>query len=161
MNKLAVFDFDSTLMQGETIAIIASIIGLQKEVEDITQRTMSGELDFFESLSKRVALLKGIEEKKVNDICMSLNYTKGASKIIADLKRNGYLVVCFSGGFKNATVPAKKILGYDEEFSNILHSKDGILTGKVGGEMLFGYSKGYMLQKLQNILRISSENTLV
>ena len=160
MNKLAVFDFDSTLMDGETIEIIASEIGLQEQVAQITKRAMEGELDFFDSLTYRVSLLKGISEKRVNEICHSLPYMPGAKETITALKNKGYTVVCFSGGFKNATEYAKDILGYDADFSNILHTKDGILTGQVGGEMMFSDSKGQMLQKLQTILKVTPENTI-
>lgn len=160
MNKLAVFDFDSTLMDGETIEIIASEIGLQEQVAQITKRAMEGELDFFDSLTYRVSLLKGISEKRVNEICHSLPYMPGAKETIIALKNKGYIVVCFSGGFKNATEYAKDILGYDADFSNILHTKDGILTGQVGGEMMFSDSKGQMLQKLQSILKVTPENTI-
>lgn len=160
MNKLAVFDFDSTLMDGETIEIIASEIGLQEQVAQITKRAMEGELDFFDSLTYRVSLLKGISEKRVNEICHSLPYMPGAKETITALKNKGYIVVCFSGGFKNATEYAKDILGYDADFSNILHTKDGILTGQVGGEMMFSDSKGQMLQKLQTILKVTPENTI-
>ncbi len=160
MNKLAVFDFDSTLMDGETIEIIASEIGLQEQVAQITKRAMEGELDFFDSLTYRVSLLKGISEKRVNEICHSLPYMPGAKETITALKNKGYIVVCFSGGFKNATEYAKDILGYDADFSNILHTKDGILTGQVGGEMMFSDSKGQMLQKLQSILKVTPENTI-
>ncbi len=160
MNKLAVFDFDSTLMDGETIEIIASEIGLQEQVAQITKRAMEGELDFFDSLTYRVSLLKGISEKRVNEICHSLPYMPGAKETITALKNKGYIVVCFSGGFKNATEYAKDILGYDADFSNILHTKDGTLTGQVGGEMMFSDSKGQMLQKLQTILKVTPENTI-
>ena len=160
MNKLAVFDFDSTLMDGETIEIIASEIGLQEQVAQITKRAMEGELDFFDSLTYRVSLLKGISEKRVNEICHSLPYMPGAKETITALKNKGYIVVCFSGGFKNATEYAKDILGYDADFSNILHTKDGILTGQVGGEMMFSDSKGQMLQKLQTILKVTPQNTI-
>ena len=160
MNKLAVFDFDSTLMDGETIEIIASEIGLQEQVAQITKRAMEGELDFFDSLTYRVSLLKGISEKRVNEISHSLPYMPGAKETITALKNKGYIVVCFSGGFKNATEYAKDILGYDADFSNILHTKDGILTGQVGGEMMFSDSKGQMLQKLQSILKVTPENTI-
>lgn len=160
MNKLAVFDFDSTLMDGETIEIIASEIGLQEQVAQITKRAMEGELDFFDSLTYRVSLLKGISEKRVNEICHSLPYMPGAKETITALKNKGYIVVCFSGGFKNATEYAKNILEYDADFSNILHTKDGILTGQVGGEMMFSDSKGQMLQKLQTILKVTPENTI-
>ena len=121
---------------------------------------MEGELDFFDSLTYRVSLLKGISEKRVNEICHSLPYMPGAKETITALKNKGYTVVCFSGGFKNATEYAKDILGYDADFSNILHTKDGILTGQVGGEMMFSDSKGQMLQKLQSILKVTPENTI-
>lgn len=160
MKKLVVFDFDSTLMDGETIEIIASEIGLQNEIAQITKRAMEGGLDFFDSLTYRVSLLKGIELKRVDEICHNLPYMNGAKETIAELKKRGFIVVCFSGGFKNATEYAKDILGYDADFSNILHSKDGILTGQVGGEMMFSDSKGQMLKRLQAILNVSSNDTI-
>lgn len=160
MNKLAVFDFDSTLMDGETIEIIAAEIGIQDEVATITKRAMEGELDFFDSLTHRVSLLKGIKESRVNEICQNLPYMLGAKEAISALKNSGYLVVCFSGGFKNATDYAQNILGYDANFSNILHTQDGILTGKVGGEMMFSDSKGQMLKKLQTLLNVTPEHTI-
>ncbi|MFY4820731.1 HAD hydrolase family protein, partial [Aliarcobacter butzleri] len=73
----------------------------------------------------------------------------------------GYKVVCFSGGFRVGTTPAKIKLGLDADFSNVLHEKNGVLTGLVGGDMMFGFSKGDMLQRLQSILGVSRENTLV
>ena len=160
MNKLAVFDFDSTLMAGETIEFIAETIGIKDKTALITKEAMEGKLDFFESLTQRVSLLKGINTDKVNKICSDLPFTNGAKEIITELKNAGYCVVCFSGGFKNATEPAKDILGYDADFSNILHEKDGLLTGLVGGEMMFSDSKGKMLLRLQSILNISKENTI-
>lgn len=159
--KLAVFDFDSTLMDGETLEFLAKEIGIQKEVKEITDKAMKGELDFFESLQKRVSLLKGLEVKTVNNICENLPLMNGASEVVSKLKNSGYKVVCFSGGFKNATVPFAEKLGLDGEFSNILHEKDGILTGFVGGEMMFNNSKGLMLQTLQKILNVSYDDTLV
>ena len=86
---------------------------------------------------------------------------KGATEIVPELKKQGYKVVCFSGGFKNATTYFAQILGLDAEFSNVLHSKDGILTGLVGGEMMFSDSKGQLLLILQKLLDVSQENTLV
>ncbi len=160
MTKLAVFDFDSTLMDGETIEIIADCVGLRDEVAQITKRAMQGELDFFDSLTYRVSLLKGIKESTVDEICRNLIYMTGAKETIAELKKLGYKVVCFSGGFKNATGYARDILGYDADFSNILHTKNGLLTGQVGGDMMFSDSKGLMLQKLQTLLGVSAQNTI-
>jgi phosphoserine phosphatase len=85
----------------------------------------------------------------------------GAKEVVEGLKERGYRVICFSGGFRTATSPICKSLGIDADFSNILHEKNGILTGKVGGDMMFGFSKGDMLERLQNLLGIDKENTLV
>ena len=159
--KLAVFDFDSTLMDGETIDFLAADLGLEEQVAAITERAMAGELDFFKSLISRVALLEGLEKKKVDEICADLPMMPGAQEVVSGLKERGYRVVCFSGGFRNATSPASKRLGIDADFSNVLHDDAGILTGRVGGDMMFGFSKGDMLVRLQNLLGISRENTLV
>lgn len=159
--KLAVFDFDSTLMDGETIEFLAREVGIEDKVREITTRAMQGELDFFESLQKRVSLLKGLKVETVNNICNNLPLMPGAKETIKELQIKGYKVICFSGGFKNATIPFTEKLGLDGEFSNILHSKDGILTGLVGGEMMFNDSKGQMLYRLQKILGITSAETLV
>lgn len=159
--KLAVFDFDSTLMDGETIEIIASELGLQEEVAKITSQAMEGKLDFFDSLTHRVSLLKGMKESRVDEICHNLPYMPGAKETITELKNEATLLFVSQAGSKNATAYAKDILGYDAEFSNILHSKDGILTGLVGGPMMFSTSKGEMLQKLQATLGIGAEDTLV
>ena len=160
-NKLAVFDFDSTLMDGETLEFFASELGIQEKVKTITDKAMRGELDFFESLVDRVSFLKGLSLDKVNDICHSLPLMNGAKNVVKELKTKGYKVICFSGGFRNATTFFAEKLGLDAEFANYLHSKDGVLTGLVGGEMMFNDSKGVMLKRIQKLLDISPENTLV
>ena len=159
--KLAVFDFDSTLMDGETIDFLAKPLGLEEKVASITEEAMAGRLDFFESLIERVSLLKGLEYKQAVEICKDLPLMPGAFETVAKLKENGYKVVCFSGGFRIGTTPAKEKLGLDADFSNILHEKNGILTGLVGGDMMFGFSKGDMIQRVQAMLGVSKENTLV
>lgn len=158
--KLAIFDFDSTLMDGETLDIIAKETDYYEEIKEITAKGMRGELDFFESLTSRVALLEGMKLKKVNEICGSLPIMNGAKETIKELKKKNYKCVCFSGGFKNATSIFVEKLELDGEFSNIFHTKNDILTGKVGGEMMFADSKGNMLLTLQRLLGISYENTL-
>lgn len=159
--KLAVFDFDSTLMDGETIDFLAKPLGLEEKVASITEKAMAGELDFFESLIERVSLLKGLDYAQAVEICKDLPLMPGATELIPALKEKGYKVVCFSGGFRIGTSPAKEKLGLDADFSNVLHEKDGVLTGQVGGDMMFGFSKGDMIQRLQNILGVSKADTLV
>ena len=158
--KLAVFDFDSTLMDGETIDFLAEPLGLKEKVAVITERAMRGELDFFESLTTRVQLLEGLETKTVDSICRNLPFMPGAKEAIGELKKRGYRVVVFSGGFRNATSHAREVLGFDADFSNVLHARDGRLTGLVGGDMMFDFSKGDMLVRLQRLLGIGPEDTL-
>jgi phosphoserine phosphatase len=159
--KLAVFDFDSTLMDGETIDFLAEPLGLKEKVASITEMAMRGELDFFESLIMRVKLLEGLEEKKVNEICHNLPLMPGAEEIVKELKNRGLSVICFSGGFRNATSFIKEKIGLDADFSNVLHAKNGVLTGLVGGEMMFSHSKGDMLKRIQNILGVNENETMV
>jgi len=161
MSKLAVFDFDSTLMDGETIDFLAAPLGLEEAVTSITERAMAGELDFFKSLVARVALIEGLEKEKVDAICADLPMMPGAQEVVTGLKERGYTVVCFSGGFRNATKPACDRLGIDADFSNFLHSENGILTGQVGGEMMYSDAKGDMIIRMQGLLGVSREDTLV
>ena len=161
MKKLAVFDFDSTLMDGETIDFLAALLGLEEAVAQITERAMAGELDFFKSLVARVALIEGLEEERVNAICTDLPMMPGAFEVVAGLKERGYTVVCFSGGFRSATKPACERLGIDADFSNFLHTERGILTGQVGGEMMYSEAKGDMIVRMQGLLGVTREETLV
>ncbi len=159
--KLAVFDFDSTLMDGETIDFFAEELGFKDKVVAITERAMAGKLDFYASLVERVALLKGLPYEKVETICKALPMMDGAEEVVKGLKKKGYTIVCFSGGFRDATKPACAKLGISADFSNFLHVQEGILTGAVGGEMMYSDAKGDMIVRLQNLLGISRENTLV
>jgi len=121
---------------------------------------MRGELDFFESLTTRVGLLKGMNAKDAEEICASLPLMNGAKEAIAGLRAKGHTIVVFSGGFRIATTPAKAILNFDADFANVLHARDGRLSGLVGGDMMFGFSKGDMLRRLQNLLHVNYENTI-
>ena len=92
--KLAVFDFDSTLMNGETLEFLAKEFGLEEKVKAITNKAMRGELDFFESLIERVSFLKGMPVSRVNEICRNLPLNKGAKEVVTGLKLLGYKVFC-------------------------------------------------------------------
>ena len=161
MGKLCVFDFDSTLMDGETIDFLAASLGIEEKVSNITEKAMNGELDFFESLTTRVSLLKGLPVTKVEQICQNLPFMPGAKETIKALKQKGYTIVVFSGGFRNATAHAKDILGLDADFANVLHFKGRELSGLVGGDMMFDFSKGDMIVRLQSLLGISQADTMV
>jgi phosphoserine phosphatase len=162
VKKLAVFDFDSTLMDGETIDFFARPLGLEAEVSAITEEAMAGRLDYFSALISRAKLLKGLDVTAAKAICLSLPMMPGAKETVEGLKERGYRVVCFSGGFRQATEPACLRLGIDADFANFLYADaDGKLTGEVGGEMMYGDAKGDMIVRLQHLMGISREHTLV
>ncbi len=154
------FDFDSTLMDGETIDFLAQKAGVGDEVSQITKEAMEGKIDFFEALTRRVGLLKGLHVKHAKEVCHNLPYMSGAKKTIYELKKLNVKTVVFSGGFRMATSFAKEKLDFDGEFANILHVKNDVLSGEVGGEMMFSNSKGEMLRRIQTLLNISQEETL-
>ena len=147
-------------MDGETITCLAQAVGKMDEVRAITARAMAGELDFYESLKQRVAFLKGVSLREAKKIVSNLPMMPGASDIIPYLKNKGIKVVVFSGGFHMATDAAQAKLGFDINFANELHHKGDILTGQVGGEMMFGDSKGKMLARLKHFLGLSSDEVV-
>ncbi|MSN95655.1 phosphoserine phosphatase SerB [Campylobacter sp. FMV-PI01] len=160
MIKLCIFDFDNTIMDGETIDFMARLIGKEEIVKDLTLKAMKGELDFFESLKARALNLKGLRVDEAKNALLNLPYINGAKDLIAYLKKKGIKVVVFSGGYHLATDIAKEILGFDASFANYLHEKDGILTGEVGGEMMFGYSKGKVLEEIQNLMGLQKDEIM-
>lgn len=157
MIKLCVFDFDSTLMDGETIDILAKDFGVGEKVSEITKKAMNGELDFFESLSARVKLLKGMSYERVLELCANLSLMQGANELISYLKAREIKILVFSGGFFEGVKFAQERLKFDAFFANYLHQKDGILSGLVGGEMMFNDSKGKMLEKIKKILNLEQD----
>ncbi len=158
--KLAVFDFDGTLMDGESIGFLAQAVGRQEEVDYITAEAMEGRMDFFESLKRRVKLLEGMKVDLAREILASLPLMPHAKEFIARLKGRGVICVCFSGGFSWGVDAAAEKLLLDAGFANVLQHKNGLLTGEVGGEMMFNDSKGRMMQSLQKILKITPQETL-
>ncbi|WP_104706090.1 phosphoserine phosphatase SerB [Helicobacter bizzozeronii] len=156
--KLAVFDFDSTLVNAETLEVLAQAYGVGVDVQNYTLRAMEGKADFYESLLARVAMLKGMDARKAQEICQNLPLHTGAHEVVQGLHQRGYKVVCFSGGFTWATGFFKEKLGLDGHFSNTLHTKEGVLSGAVSGPMMRSDSKAEMLANLQELLQV--EHTL-
>ncbi|WP_121022422.1 phosphoserine phosphatase SerB [Helicobacter vulpis] len=157
--KLAIFDFDSTLINAETLEALAEAYGVGQEVRAATARAMEGRADFYTSLVSRVALLKGMEIGVAKAVCESLPLHRGAKEVVQGLQTRGYKVVCFSGGFKLATAFFKEKLGLEADFSNTLHARNGVLEGLVSGPMMRGDSKREMLLGLQQLL--NPRHTLV
>jgi phosphoserine phosphatase len=154
--RLVVFDMDSTLIQAEVINELAAAAGSGEEVAAITEAAMQGELDFEESLRRRVATLAGLDEAVLTEIADRLPLTEGAELVTNTLKRLGYKIGILSGGFDFFGRRLQEQLGLDYMFANRLEIVDGKLTGRLLGEIVDGPKKAELLQHiaLQEGLRL-------
>lgn len=146
--RLVVMDLDSTLIQVEIIDELAHIAGVGKAVAKITKSTMAGELDFEQSLIKRVSLLKGVNVESLQKVYDNINFTPGAKKFIGILKKLGYKTGVISGGFDFFTMRLKNELGLDYAFANKLEVKGGVLTGNVLGDIVDSKKKAELLEEI-------------
>ena len=133
--RLVLLDMDSTLIQQEVIDLLAKHAGKLDQVSEITAKAMSGELDFSEALSARVALLTGLDESVIIDVRKEITLTNGAEKLIQTLYKQGHKVGVVSGGFIDVIEPILKDLKIDYYRANKLQIANGKLTGKCEGEV--------------------------
>ncbi|CAG8001531.1 unnamed protein product [Penicillium nalgiovense] len=131
--RLAVFDMDSTLIDNECIDEIAKFIGVEKEVSEITERAMNGELDFTASLKERVGLLNGVSADVFEKLKSVLKIAKGARELCRALKALGYKIAVVSGGFQPLAEWLAGQLGIDIAVANHLEIDEATqtLTGKL------------------------------
>ncbi|PIP92455.1 MAG: phosphoserine phosphatase SerB [Bdellovibrio sp. CG12_big_fil_rev_8_21_14_0_65_39_13] len=158
--RLIVFDMDSTLIQTEVIDELAELAGAGKEVRMITEAAMNGEMDFDESLKRRVALLKGLKAERMDEIIKKLPITPGAEDFIKTVKSLGYKVALISGGFSYFADHLKEKLGLDYAFSNDLKIKDGVLTGEIEGTIINAHQKALLLKVIAQQEKISLEQVV-
>src|SRR4051812_3559781 len=130
--KLVAMDMDSTLITIECIDEIADMQGLKPQVAEITEAAMRGEIEFQESLTRRVSLLKGLDASALQRVYDErLRLSLGAENMLAGIKAAGLKTLLVSGGFTFFTDRMKTELGLDYTHSNVLDIVDGKLTGKV------------------------------
>jgi len=134
--KLVVMDVDSTLVQGEVIEMLAQHAGSAGEVAEITEQAMSGELDFADSLRRRVETLAGLDAAALDAVYDALELAPGARTLVRTLKRLGYRFAIVSGGFSQITDRIATDLGIDYAQANELEVLDGRLTGRIVGAVL-------------------------
>jgi phosphoserine phosphatase len=158
--KLVVFDMDSTLIQAEVIVELAKLAGVGKEVDEITEAAMRGELDFKESFRRRVALLKGLREEQIRGLAEKLPLTEGADLVARTLKGLGYKLGILSGGFTFVGEYLKDKLGFDYVYANDLEIKDGKVTGEVTGDIVDGDRKACLLREIAQRERLSIQQTI-
>jgi phosphoserine phosphatase len=146
--RLVAFDMDSTLIQGEVIDELARLAGTGDEVRAITERAMRGELDFKESFSRRVALLKGLPESALQQVIAQIPLTDGAERLVSTLRRLGYKTAILSGGFTFFGRVLVERLGIDHLHANTLEIRDGVVTGNVIPPIVDGAGKAEHLTNI-------------
>jgi phosphoserine phosphatase len=155
--RLIVFDVDSTLVQGEVIEMLAARAGAEAEVAAVTEAAMRGELDFTESLRRRVAVLAGLPESVLEEVAAELELTPGARTTIRTLKRLGFRCGVVSGGFTRVIRGLVDELGLDFCAANELEIVDGRLTGEVVGEIVDRPGKAVALRRFADSFGIPLE----
>ncbi|MBW1616268.1 MAG: phosphoserine phosphatase SerB [Deltaproteobacteria bacterium] len=155
--KVVIFDCDSTIIKEEIIDELAKAAGADKDVKEITDRAMNGELDFKEALLERVKLLKGLSEAQLITLTKSVHLTPGADELISSLHSMGYKVGVISGGFSFFTNYLKEALNLDYVFANELEIKDGVTTGKINGEIIDAERKGEIVKEIAKMENISTD----
>jgi len=158
--RLVCFDMDSTLIQAEVIDELAKEAGVGDEVAAITEAAMRGELDFKQSLRKRLALLEGLDESVLSKVADRLPLTEGAEKLISTLKNLGFTIAILSGGFTYFGNILREKLGIDYVYANELEIIDGKLTGKPLGEIVDAEKKAELLQKIATEESISLQQVI-
>ena len=158
--RLGCFDMDSTLIGTEVIDELAERAGVGAKVRAITERAMRGEIDFRESFTERVALLKGLDESVMRDIAENLPITEGVDRMMTVLKRAGYKTAILSGGFTYFGNYLKQKFGFDYVYANDLEIVDGKLTGHYLGEIVDGRRKAELLRLIAQVENLNIKQTI-
>ena len=158
--RLICFDMDSTLIKTEVIDELADRAGVGEQVREITESAMRGEIDFSESFRRRVALLKGLDEKVLVEIAQNLPIMEGAERLISILKKIGFKVAILSGGFTYFGNALKKLFDVDYVYANELEIIDGKLTGNYIGDIVDGKRKAELLRLIAQVEKIDLEQVI-
>jgi phosphoserine phosphatase len=158
--RLIVFDVDSTLIQGEVIEMLAARAGAEAKVAQITEAAMRGELDFAESLHERVATLKGLPASVLDEVADQLELTPGARTTLRTLRRLGFHCGVVSGGFRQVIDPLAHELMLDYVAANELEIVDGVLTGRVVGQIVDRPGKARALRDFAQQVGVPMEQTV-
>jgi phosphoserine phosphatase len=158
--RLIVFDVDSTLIQGEVIEMLAARVGAGAAVAEITEAAMRGELDFAESLHKRVATLAGLPAAVLDEVADQIELTPGARTTLRTLRRLGFHCGIVSGGFRQVIEPLAHELMMDFVAANELEIVDGKLTGRVIGDIVDRPGKAKALRNFAQQAGVPMEQTV-
>ncbi|MBP5388932.1 MAG: phosphoserine phosphatase SerB [Bacteroidales bacterium] len=161
MRRLICFDMDSTLIQTECIDEMAERAGVGAQVRAITESAMRGEIDFKESFTRRVGLLKGLDVSVMQEIAENLPITEGTERLMSVLKTCGYRIAILSGGFTYFGEYLRRRFGIDYVYANELEiGEDGKLTGRYVGEVVDGRRKADLLKLIAQSEHVRLEQTI-
>lgn len=155
-----VMDVDSTLIQQEVIELLADYAGVLPEVKIITGQAMSGELDFKQSLEKRVGLLEGLSDEIFQWLKPQIELTPGVQELIAAVHGLGGKIGAVSGGFSQVLEPLATEIGLDYWMANSLEVLDGKLTGRLVGPVIDAEAKATALKSWASDSGIALEKTI-
>jgi len=159
--KLLAMDMDSTLITIECIDELGSYLNVKDQISGITAQAMRGEIDYPESLRRRVALLAGLSEDALQDVYDDkLRLSPGAEELVAHCKRHGVKLLLVSGGFTFFTSRLKERLQLDDTISNVLDIEDGKLTGRVLGGIVDADAKAAKFRQLARRLGAKPGQTM-
>ncbi len=154
--RLLAIDMDSTLITIECIDEVADLAGVKSEVAAITAAAMAGELDYAQSLRRRVGLLQGLDETALARVYAErLRLSPGAETLLAAVHSAGIKTLLVSGGFSFFTERLKSRLGLDYSASNVIEIESGRLTGKVIGDIVDAEGKAAALRARRDALGIA------
>ena len=157
---LCVMDVDGTLILEEVIDLLGREAGREAEIAQITSQAMRGEIDFESSLRKRVSFLEGLPDSVFDNVFNSIHLSLNAQKFISILQKNEILVGLVSGGFTPIVERLAKSLGIAYFSANQLEVKDGLLTGKLVGQIISPEVKKEILEKWREKLKLPRERTV-
>ena len=158
--RLFAFDMDSTLIEAEVIDELAKLHEVGDQVSAITASAMRGELDFKQSFTRRVALLAGLPESRMKDVLKSVPLAAGAERLIQTVGSLGYKTAVLSGGFTFFGKYLQQRLGLDYLYANELETANGVVTGRVIGEIVDGKKKAELLKMLAEKENISLDQVV-
>lgn len=158
--RLICFDMDSTLIKTEVIDELADCAGVGEQVRKITESAMRGEMDFDESFKQRIALLKGLDVRVMEDIAKRLPIMDGADRLVKVLKKCGYKIAILSGGFTYFGDYLKKHFDMDYVYANELEVVDGKLTGRHIGDIVNGERKADLMKLIAQVEKIDMQQVI-
>jgi phosphoserine phosphatase len=158
---LVAMDMDSTLITIECIDEIADLQGIKPQVATITASAMRGEIEYHESLRRRLALLAGMDEAALQRVYDErLKLSPGAGRMLERVRSLGINTLLVSSGFSFYTERLKHRLSLDYTLSNTLEIKSGKLTGKVLGPIVDAQAKAAKVRELRDALRLTREQVI-